>query len=205
MFLSQVGWDGCQIHSEAIRPLAFEAVREGICFGRVLGNLCSFRDFHPTHPTWSWYTIRVACLKPATYLTIYRSEACITIGIVPRQVFRGSGEIPGRWPTCLFRIPGRRRDGSCRSATLVRSFHHLRRLLRGKCTGIGATTTQELVVHRRAYCLVDRRLPSMVGSVEGILLSRAQAQPSCILSCLRTRNDFASLVLRTGNPRGTSP
>jgi hypothetical protein len=112
----------------------------------------------------------------------FRPEARITIGIIPRQVFRGSGGIPGRWPTCLFRNTGRRSDGSCRSATLVWSFHHLRRLLRGKCTGIGTTTTQELVVHRRAYCLVDRRLPSMVRPVEGVLLSRAQAQPSHILS-----------------------
>lgn len=54
---SSVKWTrtGCQIYSEAIRSLAFEAVRERICSGWILGTLCSFRNFHPTHTARSWY------------------------------------------------------------------------------------------------------------------------------------------------------
>jgi len=54
---SSVKWarTGCQVHPETIRALAFEAVCEGLCPDRVHGNLCSFRDFHPTHSAWSWY------------------------------------------------------------------------------------------------------------------------------------------------------
>ena len=122
------------------------------------------------------------CLKLELTSPIFRPEARVTIGIIPRQVFRGSGETSGHWTTSLFRIPGPGRDGSCGSATPVWSFHHLQRLLRGKCTGIGATATRELVVHCRAYCIVDRRLPPMVGSIEGILLSRTQTQSNRILS-----------------------
>ena len=114
---------------------------------------------------------------------IHRSEARVAIGIISCQVLRGSGEIPGHWPTSLFRIPRHRRDHSRRPATLVRSLHHLRRLLRGKCIGIGATTTQELILHCRTYRLMDRRFPTVAGSIKGILLSCAQEQPSSILSC----------------------
>ena len=49
----------CQIHSEAIRALAFEADREGPCLGGVLRNIRSFRNFNPAHPAWSW------CVGPA--------------------------------------------------------------------------------------------------------------------------------------------
>ena len=51
---------GCQIYPETIRPLAFEAVCEGICPGRVHGSLCPFRGLHPTHSAWSWYGDRIA-------------------------------------------------------------------------------------------------------------------------------------------------
>ena len=54
---------GCQIHPKAIRPLASEAVREGICSGHIPGTLCSFRDFHSTHPAWSRYSDHVVLLK----------------------------------------------------------------------------------------------------------------------------------------------
>jgi len=68
---SSVKWPrtSCQIHSEAIRPLAFEAVCERICPGRVLGNIRPFRDFYPTHPTRPWYVTASPCPKLTTYLT----------------------------------------------------------------------------------------------------------------------------------------
>lgn len=54
---SSVEWSGtgCQIHSETIRPLALEAIREGFCPSRVLGDIRSFSNLNPTYPTWSWY------------------------------------------------------------------------------------------------------------------------------------------------------
>jgi Niemann-Pick C1 protein len=54
---------GCQVHSEAIRPLAFEAVCEGICPGRILGNLRSVRDLHPTYRARPWCGDRVVLPK----------------------------------------------------------------------------------------------------------------------------------------------
>ena len=59
---SSIKWagTGCQVHSEAIRSLAFETLREGFCVTRVPGNIRPFRDFNPTHPTRSWYGICVA-------------------------------------------------------------------------------------------------------------------------------------------------
>ena len=60
---------GCQIHSEAMCPLAFEPAYGRTPPGRILGNIHPFHDFHPTHLTWTSYSDRVACIKPTTYPT----------------------------------------------------------------------------------------------------------------------------------------